>query len=287
MTGFGKAQCRLQDKTVTAELKSLNGKYLDIQLKIPAEYKSREQDIRGMLAERLGRGKAELIITFSDLSRIPGYSLNHALMKKYHEELISFAEQQGIQLTDTLIPAILRLPEVVRQEMPSPDDSEWREVAATIRDALDACDAYRLSEGRHMEEDLSLRIGSISSLRKTIPALDVSRKKQAKQKLLNAVGSLRDIPEPDPNRFEQEVLYYLERLDINEELVRLEKHLSYFMETLAEPASAGKKLGFIAQEIGREINTIGSKANDASIQKVVVQMKDELEKVKEQLMNIL
>lgn len=287
MTGFGKAQCRLQDKTVTTELKSLNGKYLDIQLKVPAEYKNREQEIRGMVSERLRRGKTELVITFSDLNRVAGYSLNLALMKKYHEELTSFAGQQGIQITDTLIPAILRLPEVVLQEVPSTGEEEWQEVAATIRDALDACDAYRLSEGRHMEQDLSLHIGNISALRESIPALDVSRKKLARQKLLNALGSLHEIPEPDPNRFEQEVLYYLERLDINEELVRLEKHLSYFMDTLAESESAGKKLGFIAQEIGREINTIGSKANDASIQQVVVQMKDELEKVKEQLMNIL
>jgi len=287
MTGYGKSQGQFADKGLSLEVKTLNGKYLDIHLKVPAIYKTREQEIRSLLGQQLKRGKVELIITINSLDKTSNYALNKGLMEKYYQELTDFAREQGTTVSGDLIPAILRLPDIVQQDEQTLDDEEWQEVSAAIRVAVEDCDAYREKEGRHLEDDLKLRIRNISALLKKIPDLDASRKENIKQKLLNALEKAREVAEPDPNRFEQELLYYLEKLDINEELVRLEQHLSYFNDTLEEPESAGKKLGFIAQEIGREINTIGSKANDAPIQKIVVQMKDELEKIKEQIMNVL
>ncbi len=287
MTGYGKSHGQLQDKSLSIEIKCLNSKYLDIHLKVPALYKSREQEIRSLIGKHVKRGKAELVITLDSHSSTTGFALNKALMEKYYRELIIFAEKQDAPLSEDIIPAILRLPEVVQQEAQTLDEDEWQKVADAILQALDACDSYRQEEGRHMEKDLKLRTQNISGLLEKIPGLDDNRKEHIKQKLVKSLEAAKDITDPDSNRFEQELLYYLEKLDITEEVVRLEKHLSYFTETLAETDSAGKKLGFIAQEIGREINTIGSKANDASMQKIVVQMKDELEKIKEQLMNVL
>ncbi len=287
MTGYGKSQCQLAGKSLSLEVKTLNGKYLDIHLRIPSVYKTREQEIRSLLGQELKRGKAELTITVSSQDETTNYALNKGLMRKYYQELAEFAREQGTAVSGELIPAILRLPDIVQQDEQTLDEEEWQEVLAALREALNACDQYRQDEGKHMQSDLELRVQQISELLADIPQLDASRREKIKQKLLASLEAAKDIAGHDPNRFEQELLYYLEKLDINEELVRLEKHLSYFSETLEEPESAGKKLGFIAQEIGREINTIGSKANDAPVQKIVVQMKDELEKIKEQLMNVL
>lgn len=287
MTGYGKSQGQFADKGLSLEVKTLNGKYLDIHLKVPAIYKTREQEIRSLLGQQLKRGKVELIITINSLDKTSNYALNKGLMEKYYQELTDFVKEQGTSVSGDLIPAILRLPDIVQQDEHTLDEEEWKMVSAAIREAVEDCDAFREKEGRHLEDDLKLRIRNISAFLTEIPDLDASRKENIKQKLTNALEKAREVAEPDPNRFEQELLYYLEKLDINEELVRLEQHLSYFNDTLEEPESAGKKLGFIAQEIGREINTVGSKANDAPIQKIVVQMKDELEKIKEQIMNVL
>ncbi len=287
MTGYGKSHCQLAGKNLNLEVKTLNGKYLDIHLKIPAIYKTREQEIRALLGQELKRGKVELIINVNSLDETSNYALNKGLMRKYYQELTDFASERGAGDSGELIPAILRLPDIVQQDEQTLDEEEWQAVLAAIREAIEDCDAFRKEEGRHLSDDFALRLRNISALLSEIPALDASRKENIKQKLLNALDSAREVAEPDPNRFEQELLYYLEKLDINEEMVRLEQHLSYFQETLEQAGSAGKKLGFIAQEIGREINTIGSKANDAPVQKIVVQMKDELEKIKEQLMNVL
>lgn len=287
MTGYGKSHGQLTGKGLSLEVKTLNGKYLDIHLKIPTVYKTREQEIRGLLGQKLKRGKVELIISINSQDETSNYALNKGLMKKYYHELTDFAREQGTTVSGDLIPAILRLPDIVQQDEQTLEEEEWQAVSAAIREAIEDCDNFRKEEGRHLEDDLKLHLQNISAHLAEIPELDASRKENIKQKMRNALEKAREIAEPDPNRFEQELLYYLEKLDINEELVRLEKHLSYFSETLEEPESSGKKLGFIAQEIGREINTIGSKANDAPIQKIVVQMKDELEKIKEQIMNVL
>ncbi len=287
MTGYGKAHCQLEDISVSIEVKSLNGKTLDINLKIPGLLKGREQEIRSLIGRYLGRGKAELLISIDGQTSSNAYTLNKALIIKYYEELRSFADEAGVSVSDHLIPAILRLPDVVRQEEQSLSDNEWEKLLQGVEAALQQCDEYRISEGGHLGKDLMLRIKNISLLLDALPVLEKTRIEALRERLLKSLESLQDIPLPDPGRFEQELLYYIEKLDITEEVVRLRKHLDYFSDTMSEPVSGGKKLGFISQEIGREINTIGSKANDAEIQKVVVDMKDELEKIKEQLMNIL
>jgi len=287
MTGFGKSQCQFENKILTIEAKSLNGKTLDINLKIPGLYKSREHELRSLIARHLFRGKTELIIQVEGQNHTSNYSLNKALMEKYFSEIRAFVKQMGHDADDELIPAILRLPEVVQQEAQHLTEAEWQVLVGGITEALEQCDNFRVTEGKHLADDIKLRIEAIAALMEKIPALEKERHRNLRQRLLKQLETLKDIASPDPNRFEQELLYYIEKLDITEELVRLQKHLAYFTQTIGEPESAGKKLGFITQEIGREINTIGSKANDAAIQQIVVQMKDELEKIKEQLMNIL
>lgn len=287
MTGYGKAQCQIEGISASIEVKSLNGKTLDINLKIPALFKSREQEIRSMIGRRLVRGKIEFSISTNGQNNALGFTLNKALLEKYYHELKDFAHQAGAPVQDNLIPAILRLPEVVQYETRELSTDAWESLLKHIDGVLQDCDQYRISEGTHLKADLEERIKTISGLLKDIPPLEKHRIKTLRQRLMKSLEALRHIPAPDPNRFEQEIMYYLEKLDITEEIVRLKKHLHYFSETMNEPEAGGKKLGFITQEIGREINTIGSKANDAAIQKVVVEMKDELEKIKEQLMNIL
>ncbi|MFO7873978.1 MAG: YicC/YloC family endoribonuclease [Bacteroidales bacterium] len=287
MTGYGKSVCRLDDKTFNTELKTLNSKYFDINLRLPAEFRSKEQEIRSLLTQQLQRGKAELVISIDNHDDPSGFALNKPLMEKYYRELTEFAARVEAPVSENLIPAILRLPEVLYQETEDPDDETWDALLTSIREAIGQTDHYRITEGQRLEKDLVERIDNIRRLREAIPPLEEKRTAAIRQKLQKSLESLEEASNADPNRFEQELLYYLEKLDITEEMVRLEQHLSYFEQTLEEDQSSGKKLHFIAQELGREINTIGSKANDAGIQKIVVQMKDELEKIKEQLMNIL
>ncbi len=287
MTGYGKAQCRFNEKDVTIEVRSLNGKNLDISLKTPQVYKDKDQVTRSLLASELQRGKIELLITVENHGKDVPYVLNKALFKKYFDEISNLSDDLGASVSTELIPAILRLPEVIHQESRTADEQEWSSVLNAIKEAIGLADAYRVSEGKHLCEDLIERIKNISNLLQTIEPLEQSRSETIRIKIRKALDALKEENSYDHNRFEQELIYYLEKIDITEEKVRLRKHLDYFLETLTEDESAGKKLGFISQEIGREINTIGSKAYDADIQKIVVQMKDELEKIKEQLMNIL
>lgn len=287
MTGYGKAHCRLNSKEVSIEVRSLNGKNLDINLKIPPTYKDKDQIIRSLLAGELQRGKIELLINVDNLGADVPYVLNKVLFKKYFHEISELSNELGAPVSTELIPAILRLPEVVQQGNLAADEEEWTAVLNTIKEAIKLADAYRLSEGAHLRKDFENRIQNISELLKSIGPLEAKRIDAVKQKLSKALDALKEDNNYDPNRFEQELIYYLEKIDITEEKVRLQKHLDYFSDTLDAEDSSGKKLAFISQEVGREINTIGSKANDADIQKIVVEMKDELEKIKEQLMNIL
>ncbi len=287
MTGYGKSTCQHNHKTLTVEIRSLNSKTLDVNLKLPYIYKSKEQELRSLLGKKLSRGKVELLIAIESKDESAAYSLNTSLMKKYYLELTAFSREYDIPVTDSLLPAILRLPEVYTQETETLDQEEWGQLHKAVEEALEDTIRYRQSEGRHLEKDLRERIGKLKSLLTQIPPLEKKRREDIRKRLSAALEELKDVATPDPNRFEQELIYYLEKFDITEEMVRLEQHLDYFSDTMAESTSAGKKLGFITQEIGREINTIGSKANDAAIQQHVVRMKDELEKIKEQLMNIL
>jgi uncharacterized protein (TIGR00255 family) len=287
MTGFGKASCQLPDKNINIEVRALNGKNLDIGLKVPQLYKEKEQEIRSLLSSSLSRGKIELFINIDNHNVSGAFTLNKPLIEKYYRELSDFVHEIGAPVSEDLIPAILRLPEVFQQEDRTPDESEWEALLEAMQQAIQQTDGFRISEGAHLETDLRERIVSISKLLAEIDPLEADRTLNMREKLNKALETFKEDNSYDSNRFEQELIYYLEKLDITEEKVRLHKHLEYFSDTLANEASSGKKLGFITQEIGREINTIGSKANDAGIQRIVVQMKDELEKIKEQLMNIL
>lgn len=287
MTGFGKSACQINDKTVFVELRTLNSKTLDINLKLPGIYKPYEHDLRNIIGRELLRGKIEVNIGFENGHGQATVSLNKPLIEKYYLELAAVAKDLGVYESPGLFPALLRLPDVLSLQSQTADDNEWEEVLAAVREALTQTTAFRVTEGAHMHHDIQDHITTIRNLLKNIEPLEEMRRESVKNRLLKGFTELKETWQPDLNRFEQEMIYYLEKLDISEEKVRLEKHLSYFEETIDEELPSGKKLGFIAQEIGREINTIGSKANDAAIQKIVVQMKDELEKVKEQLMNVL
>ncbi len=287
MTGFGKAACRINNMQLAVELRCLNGKGLDLGLKMPAAFRAREQEIRLMLTSGLQRGKVELIISIEGQNNSGAFALNKVLMERYYRELKSFSEALGEPVSGELIPAILRLPDVIQQEQQSLSEGDWQMLEEAIREALAQCQQYRSSEGAVLERDFRLRIGNIHKLLELLRPMDVGRRETIRERLLKNLEKLQLSEGPDLNRFEQELLYYLEKFDITEEIVRLENHLQYFSDSLNDETSGGKKLAFIAQEIGREVNTIGSKANDAGIQQLVVQMKDELEKVKEQIMNIL
>ncbi len=287
MTGYGKSVCQPKEKIITIEARCLNSKTLDINIKLPAIYKEKENLIRSLIGKHLERGKVELVIYLENTGIQTGYALNKPLLEKYYLEITSFARYIDAPVSDNLLPALLKLPEVFRQQTPDLDPQEWQMVENAVIDSLQQTDNYRISEGAHLYKDLLAHHQAISQLLQEITPLEEKRKENLRNKLLKGLKELEENNQFDPNRFEQELIYYIEKLDITEEKVRLEKHLEYFLETLDESKPSGKKLGFITQEIGREINTVGSKANDAGIKKIVVQMKDELEKIKEQLMNIL
>ncbi len=287
MTGFGKAQCRLNNQDVSIELRSLNGKNLDISVKLPQAYREKEQEIRSLIAQTLLRGKIELTMSSEQNNASSPYKLNKDLIENYYHQISNLSRDLGVPVSDTLLPSLLRLPDVLQPEAVTAGEQEWSLLADAIKDSIELADNYRITEGEHLRKDILERIEKITALLSEIEPLEATRTESLKTKIHKAANAIKDDPAFDQNRFEQEMIYYLEKLDITEEKVRLEKHLEYFSDTLDAPISSGKKLGFITQEIGREINTIGSKANDAGIQRIVVQMKDELEKIKEQLMNIL
>jgi uncharacterized protein (TIGR00255 family) len=287
MTGFGKSGCLCEGKTVFVEVRTLNSKTLDINIKVPGAYRPYEHELRAIISQHLTRGKVDMVIGFENGNGQPELAINKPLLEAYFLELSAMARGLGIAESSDLFPALLRLPEVFNQQNQTADDNEWKQVLTCIEDALVQTNTFRVSEGKHLEHDLKERILMIRKLLAQVEPLEGARKEAIKNKLIKGLNDITENIQHDPNRFEQELIYYLEKLDISEEKVRLDKHLEYFEETLDSDESSGKKLGFIAQEIGREINTIGSKANDAGIQKIVVQMKNELEKVKEQLMNIL
>lgn len=287
MTGYGKSQSQIKNKSILVEIRSLNSKNIDIIFRMPNAYREKEAHFRNLVSETLTRGKIELFITVDYSDGVADYSLNRVLFKKYYSELKSLsAELDSGNIHSEIFTSILSLPDILKTETTDISDDEWNTLEKNICEALEKTDKCRLSEGKHLEKDLRKRINIISKLLKNIEPYEHQRIENVKQKMLNNLRQLKI--DSDTGRFEQELVYYLEKLDITEEKVRLEKHFDYFNEVLnSHEAGNGKKLGFIAQEINREINTISSKASDANIQKIVVQMKDELEKIKEQLFNIL
>lgn len=282
MTGYGKVVLELTAKTVRIEIKSLNSKSLDLNVRMPNEYRPKELELRKIIGSRLRRGKIDVSF-YVDIEKGGNPTkINTSIVKNYMDQLSNISG--GGRNLDLLRMAI-KMPDSISAEKEEIDEQEWSLIINGAEDALNKIENYRKDEGKALYNDFSSRLNNIKSLLKKAVEIDPERIKKVRERLTKSVLELKE--KIDQNRFEQELIYYIEKLDINEEKIRLDNHLDYFFKTLNQNQSNGKKLGFIAQEIGREINTIGSKANYAPMQKIVVQMKDELEKIKEQLLNVL
>ncbi len=287
MTGYGRAVGNCRDKVISVEIRALNSKLTDLKLRFLGDYKEKELDLRRMIIEHAERGKLDVLIEIQSADGSAVVSLNEALFKGYYREIKRLAEELQMPQGDLLL-AILRIPNVVNSSSVEIDDEEFEALCAVVRQALDNLRAFRLQEGRALSEDLQLRVGNILALLQQVLPYEEERFVRMRERLRNNMEEVFGKENLDANRFEQEILYYLEKMDLTEEKVRLEQHCRYFLEMLKDPKqSAGRTLIFISQEMGREINTLGAKAYDADIQRLVVQMKDELEKIKEQLANVL
>jgi len=286
MTGYGKAEAPLKNGKLTVEIRTLNSKSADISIKTSLLPKDKDIPVRKKLAERLQRGTIDFFLTFEAAASGAARSIPTELVKNYLEQLQGISPYRGEALDAALLGAILRFPDVTEaKKADAISDEDWPAVEAAIGEALDHLEAFRRQEGAALYKDVTGRVQTILNLYDEVEKLEGERIETVKARLLKNLEDLRQ--QPDPARFEQELIFYLEKYDINEEKVRLRQHCRYFMETIDGEPYPGKKLGFIIQEMGREINTTGSKANHAGIQKLVVRMKDELEKIREQSMNIL
>jgi len=281
MTGYGKNIVQLPQKKVTIEIKSLNSKNLDLNVRIPGTYKEKELVVRKNLSSRLVRGKIEFSIFVEVTGEETTTVINKAVVNNYIDQL----RQIAVTSADNTLEIAMRLPDALKTEREELDEKEWKSIEEGVEKAINEITIYRNDEGEVLKQDFLDRINAIQKLADDVIDIDKDRMVHVREKLNKSVVDLK--AEVDENRFEQELMYYLEKLDITEEKVRLNNHLDYFLKELNGSDSNGKKLGFISQEIGREINTLGSKSNYAPMQKVVVQMKDELEKIKEQLLNVL
>ena len=297
MTGYGKAELNLTNANFTIEVRSLNSKQIDANVKMSSIYRDKEIGLRKLLSEKLQRGKIELSIWREKSESNTNYKVNTEVIKDYHNQVLQLKKDLGLKWnmwtmtpfsakSSDILPTLLKMPEALIKGEEKANDNEWDEIAKGIDIAIENILQFRLEEGKKLEEDITTRINTLSRLLTEILPFGKGRIEKVKKSLADKLAEI-DTKNIDENRFEQELIYYLEKQDITEEQVRLDAHLSYFLETMKTDSTNGKKLGFIGQEIGREINTIGSKSSDAGMQKIVVQMKDELEKIKEQLLNIL
>ena len=285
MTGYGKAELNLTNANFTIEVRSLNSKQIDANVKMSSIYRDKEIGLRKLLSEKLKRGKIELSIWRESSESNAKYILNTELIKEYFSQIEGVANELNLNSKD-IMSSLLKMPEVLVKGEEQANDNEWEEIAKGVDIAIANILQFRLDEGKKLEEDITSRINILAGLLIEILPFAKGRIEKVKKSLADKLAEI-DTKNMDENRFEQELIYYLEKQDITEEQVRLDAHLNYFIETMEADSPNGKKLGFIGQEIGREINTIGSKSSDAEMQKIVVQMKDELEKIKEQLLNIL
>ena len=294
MTGYGKAEINLKNANFTIEVRSLNSKQIDANVKMSSVYRDKEIGLRKLLSEKLQRGKIELSIWRESSESNAKYTLNTDLIKEYHQQILEIRKELGTNsnaftiksFEADIIPTLLKMPEAMIKGEDKTGENEWGEIEKGIDIAIGNILQFRLEEGEKLEADITARINKLSTLLVDIAPFAKGRIEKVKKSLSDKLAEI-DTKNIDENRFEQELIYYLEKQDITEEQVRLDAHLSYFIKTMKADAPNGKKLGFIGQEIGREINTIGSKSSDAEMQKIVVEMKDELEKIKEQLLNIL
>ena len=284
MTGYGKSVLHLSDKKVTIEIKSLNSKNLELNVRIPSYYRVKELAVRKELASKLVRGKVDFSIYIEMTADETSTTVNKGVVSEYMQQLRNVV-QTGSSNDVELLKMAVRMPDALKTEREELDEDEWAQISANIQKAIKDIIQYRIDEAASLEKDFKLRIENIQSYLEEVKSFDGARITHVKERLKKAIDDLK--VQTDENRFEQELIYYLEKLDINEEKVRLANHLTYFLQELGTEDSNGKKLGFIVQEIGREVNTIGSKANFAPMQKAVIQMKNELEKIKEQVLNVL
>jgi len=287
MTGFGKTEFELGNKKYTLEIKSLNSKQLDINTRIPALYRQKDIEIRRLMSEMLTRGKVDFALYLDNLGSESTTKINSAIIKDYYRQLSEVHQELGLEVNESIMHSIMRLPDTVKMTYEELDESEWLIVRENLIKTLDELNRFRDQEGLALKTDINANIANILDLLKQVEPFENQRMENVKAKIMDSLNDLQLSVSIDKNRFEQELIYYMEKLDINEEKVRLTNHCSYFTETMAEEEPSGRKLGFIAQEIGREINTLGSKANESNLQRIVVQMKDSLEKIKEQVLNVL
>ncbi len=285
MTGYGKAVAEFPGKKITIEIKSLNSKQLDMYVRIPSLYKEKEIEIRNELSKKLSRGKIDFSFLSETTSRDISSKIDHNLIAQYHREIKLLAQELQINEPQEWFPTLFRMPDVMKQELEELNEEEWAEIEKTIRKATDELIDFRKQEGDMLKKTLEEKIANIRQLLTEIEPFENERIEKIKTKIEDELSKLNI--EYDSNRLEQEMIYYIEKLDVNEEKARLTNHLDYFLETMEESSSQGKKLGFIAQEIGREVNTLGSKSNHSEMQRIVVKMKDELEQIKEQILNVL
>ena len=285
MTGYGKAETEFNNKKITVEIKSLNSKQFDVNLRIPSIYRDKEIEIRNKLFQTIERGKVDFTIFIDYSDKLPSSKINRSAVESYCEEIKLIAQTLKINEPEDWFSVLIRLPDTIKTEIAELDEEEWEKVKQTIDDALKCLVQFRVQEGEMLEKIFIEKINNISLLLKEVEKYESDRIEKIKSRMQESFRKLE--LSCDENRFEQEMIFYIERLDISEEKARLGNHLNYFSETMTNEKTQGRKLGFIVQEIGREINTLGSKSNNADMQKIVVQMKDELEQVKEQILNVL
>ena len=287
MTGYGKSVATWEDRKICVEVRSLNGKAMDLSARVAPQYKSREMEVRTLVSNVLERGKVDLAIWVEQNEKVELPSINVAVMQAYASQMQAASEQTGVPMPENLFEVLLRMPDVIaRKEIYEVTDEEWAVVMACVNDALSNLLAFRKQEGEALSRKFNDKIANISSLLASVEPFEKERVEKIRARIEESLEKAVGVSY-DKNRLEQELIFYIEKLDINEEKQRLANHLDYFVSTMNEGQGQGKKLGFIAQEMGREINTLGSKSNHAEMQNIVVKMKDELEQIKEQVLNVM
>lgn len=286
MTGFGKVTAEFPSKKVTVEIKALNSKQLDLSTRIPSIYKEKEMSIRSLLLQSLERGKVEFNIYIEYIGKDTPTQINLTAVENYYNQIKNIADKLNIALPSDWFQTLLRMPDVIKTEAQEVNEEEWNTVQNTIKEAIQHLCDFRIQEGAMLQKLFEQKIANIKRLLSEIEIYEKERIEKIKARITDNLEKIAG-QDYDKNRFEQEMIYYIEKLDINEEKLRLTNHLDYFLETLENGHGQGKKLGFISQEMGREINTLGSKSNHAEMQRIVVKMKDELEQIKEQVLNVM
>ncbi len=287
MTGFGKATTELTDKKIVVEIKSLNSKQLDLSARIPNAYKEKEIELRNTIARVLERGKVEVNIYTENVGKVVSTQINQNVLEAYYQQIKQSATQLGVaEPGESLFNILLRMPDVMKSETQEVSDAEWEALNSSVKQAMVQLIEFRLQEGEMLEDLFRSKIANIARLLNEVEQYETERVEKIRLRIEEALQKIGE-KDYDKNRLEQEMIYYIEKLDVNEEKNRLNNHLQYFIETMEGKSGQGKKLGFILQEIGREINTLGSKSNHAEMQKIVVQMKDDLEQMKEQILNVM